>query len=49
MHRATFADAADGDVLGPSENLAKGPDAGDRETNTPFGLVLPCRPVAPQS
>ena len=25
VHRATFTDAADGDMLGPSENLAKGP------------------------
>ena len=25
MHRATFSDAADGDIWGPLENLAKGP------------------------
>lgn len=25
MHRATFADAADGDTLGPLGNLTKGP------------------------
>lgn len=38
VHRATFTDAADGDMLGPSENLAKGP--------LTLGTVKQTRPLA---